>query len=374
VNASQVREIQFSQNVSQVFFGINMKCASCHDSFIDRWKLEQAYALAAVVAEEPLEIHRCDKATGKMAVAGFLWPELGSIDSTAPKEQRLEQLAGLVTHPENGRFQRTIVNRIWQRLMGRGIVHPVDVMGNRPWDGDVLDYLANYLVDSGYDLKRLVAHIVASKAYQSQVATEDDDSASDFVFRGPSVKRMTAEQFVDAAWTITGLWPTKLVAPIYPGMAQAPKKKNAPAPTPEEQKAQAAIKKEAAKSHAAREVPFRASLVNSDLLMRSLGRPNREQVVTTRPEDLTTLQALDLSNGEILADLLTQGASKILSAKPQAVGLDLVEQIYLEALSRKPSDDERVVALEIVGDKPTPDGLADFLWTVFMLPEFQLIR
>ena len=56
VNASQVREIQFSQNVSQVFFGINMKCASCHDSFIDRWKLVDAYGLAAVIAEEPLEI------------------------------------------------------------------------------------------------------------------------------------------------------------------------------------------------------------------------------------------------------------------------------------------------------------------------------
>ena len=73
-------EIQFSQNVSQVFFGINMKCASCHDSFIDRWKLDDAYGLAAIVADKPLEIFRCDKATGKMATPGFLLPELGSID------------------------------------------------------------------------------------------------------------------------------------------------------------------------------------------------------------------------------------------------------------------------------------------------------
>ena len=69
VNASQVREIQFSQNVSQVFFGINMKCASCHDSFIDRWKLTDAYGLAAVIADEPLEMARCDKPTGKIAAA-----------------------------------------------------------------------------------------------------------------------------------------------------------------------------------------------------------------------------------------------------------------------------------------------------------------
>ena len=69
VNASQVIELQFSQNVSQVFFGINMKCASCHDSFIDTWKLDDAYGLAAITAEKPLEIYRCDHPTGKMAAA-----------------------------------------------------------------------------------------------------------------------------------------------------------------------------------------------------------------------------------------------------------------------------------------------------------------
>src|SRR5207247_494479 len=99
VNASQVPELQFSQNVSQVFFGANLKCASCHDSFIDSWKLDDAYALAAVVADRPLEIHRCDKATGQKARARFLWPELGTIDAKGKKAERLEQLAGLVTHP-----------------------------------------------------------------------------------------------------------------------------------------------------------------------------------------------------------------------------------------------------------------------------------
>src|SRR5207247_2588306 len=91
VNASQVPELQFSQNVSQVFFGVNMKCASCHDSFIDKWKLDDAYSLAAVIAETPLEVHRCDKATGKLATPRFLWPELGDIDSSATKEKRLDR-------------------------------------------------------------------------------------------------------------------------------------------------------------------------------------------------------------------------------------------------------------------------------------------
>jgi hypothetical protein len=59
----------------------------------------------------------------------------------------LKQLAALMTHPQNGRTPRTIVNRLWQRLMGRGIVHPVDSMQTEPWNADLLDYLATYLVE-----------------------------------------------------------------------------------------------------------------------------------------------------------------------------------------------------------------------------------
>ncbi|HET6879372.1 MAG TPA: PSD1 and planctomycete cytochrome C domain-containing protein [Pirellulales bacterium] len=348
-NASQTVEVQFSQNVSQVFFGINMKCASCHDSFIDTWKLDDAYGLAAVVAEQPLEIHRCDKATGRIAAPHFLWAELGQIEASAPKAARLEQLAGLVTHPENGRFARTIVNRIWQRLLGRGLVHPVDVMANRPWSEDLLDYLANYFVAEGYDLKRLLEHILTSRTYQSQcVVVPAENSGEDFVFRGPEVKRMSAEQFMDAVWQITGTSPGKPIAPVeLPAF---------PPETPHEQQF------------------IRASLVFCDELMRSLGRPNREQVVTTRGDVLTTLQALDLSNGTELAETLDRGAASLLKEHSSSEAGDLVRRLYLEALSREPSPEELATATELVGSPPTSAGLADLLWAVFMLPEFQLIR
>ncbi len=349
VNASQVREVQFSQNVSQVFFGVNMKCASCHDSFIDRWKLEDSYGLAAIIAETPLEIHRCDKPTGKVAAAKFLWPELGSIDASKPKLDRLEQLAKLVTTPDNGRFTRTIVNRIWQRLIGRGIVHPVDVMANEPWSEDLLDYLAGYLIDHQYDMKALIEHIVSSQVYQSRPATSSEESTADsYVFRGPEVKRMTAEEFIDAVWMITHAGPDKMDAPFK---RAAPATSESPSPQ-----------------------FVRASLVHCDELMRSLGRPNREQVVTTRGENLTTLQALDLSNGQVLADTLTRGATKWLEAHPRETPETIVESIYLQALGRHPSGEEMVTARELVGSPASADGLADLFWVMFMLPEFQLIH
>jgi len=349
VNASQVPELQFSQNVSQVFFGINMKCASCHDSFIDTWKLDDAYSMAAIIAERPLEIHRCEKPLGRKASPRFLWPELGKIDATQSRGQRLEQLARLVTHPDNGRFQRTIANRIWQRLFGRGIVHPVDVMANKPWSEDLLDYLGAYLADHGYDLKHLIEHIVRSRAYQSRAVVRGEEMpAENYVFRGPERKRLTAEQYLDAVWQITRTAPAKAVKTFAPP--------SFPTSTPVERQY------------------IRAALVNADALMRSLGRPNREQVVTTRPDQLTTLQALDLSNGQILAKTLMRGAANLLKDNPKVTSQELIERIYHRALCRRPSVAELAAAREILGAAVTSESLADMLWVMFMLPEFQIIR
>jgi hypothetical protein len=349
VNASQIVELQFSQNIGQVFFGANLKCASCHDSFIDNWKLDDAYGLAAVIADKPLPTFRCDKPTGKTAGPKFLFPELGSIDPALPKARRLEELARLATHPDNGRFSRTIANRIWHRMMGRGLVHPVDVMGNKPWNDDLLDYLAVYLVENKYDLKKLIEHIATSKTYQSRaVSLSKEPSGEGYIFHGPELKRLSAEQFVDAIWMITGTAPGKPTAPA--AVPQFPES------TPPERRF------------------VRATLVDADDLMRSLGRPNREQVVTTRPEQLTTLQALDLANGQTMTSTLARGAANILKAHPKMSPEELVGMIFLRALSRKPTPDELVAAKGLLGAKPNVENVADLLWAVAMLPEFQLLR
>src|SRR5439155_11887445 len=101
-----------------------------------------SYGLAGVYADKPLEMERCTKPLGETASMKFLYPQLGSIDEKQPREQRLTQLAQIITAERNGRLSRTIVNRLWQRLMGRGIVEPVDEMDNPPWNADLLDALA----------------------------------------------------------------------------------------------------------------------------------------------------------------------------------------------------------------------------------------
>lgn len=116
----------------------------------------------------------------------------------------------------------------------------------------------------------------------------------------------------------------------------------------------------------------RAALVAADPLLVALARPNREQVVTTRPTAATTLQALELTNGETLADLLKRGAQHLLTAPSAAKG-DLISTLYEKALGRKPTGPELQLAREIVGQPVRPAGVEDFLWAVTMLPEFQLI-
>ena len=85
VNASQTPEMQAAQNISQVFMGVNLKCASCHDSFINDWQLADAYGLASIYADRPLEMVECDRPTGKTAPMKFLYAELGSIDPASPR-------------------------------------------------------------------------------------------------------------------------------------------------------------------------------------------------------------------------------------------------------------------------------------------------
>ncbi|MEK6238078.1 MAG: DUF1549 domain-containing protein [Planctomycetales bacterium] len=505
VNASQTREIQFAQNVSQVFLGINMKCASCHDSFIDRWTLSEAYNLAAIYADKPLELNRCDKPTGKMAKPKWIFPELGDVDPNASKTERLKQLAELMTHPDNGRFTRTLVNRIWERLMGRGVVHPVDAMHTQPWNEDLLDYLAARFAEDGYDLRKFIRFVMTSRAYQSRAVILKEEPGGDYVYAGPIAKRMTAEQLLDSIWRITGTNPAApearvdrfsksestdsnspldrlKVAPIAAKWIwrdgevgkklQLRKKFNlSAAPVAAKltstcdnafvmkingervaasrewqkpvyvdvtrylqvgenmvevdaemfggaagficpidfrdgagQRVIATDKTWEARPPgdkawaAAAEInshgkgpwgailnpkatvglpnraapPVRAALVKNDFLMRSLGRPHRDQVVTSRPSELTTLQAIDLSNGEILADCLRRGAKRL--ADQGKSGEELAAWIFRYALAREPSVGERAVLAKVVGDGRDPVAVEDLLWMVFMQPEFQMIR
>ncbi|MBX3731399.1 MAG: DUF1549 domain-containing protein [Verrucomicrobiae bacterium] len=517
VNASMTPPMQAAQNISQVFMGVNLKCASCHDSFIDDWQLSDAYGLAGIYSEERLEMVLCDKPTGRIAPLRFLFPQLGAVDPEAPRDRRLEQLARLITGPDNGRLSRTIVNRLWARFLGRGLVEPLDVMQHPAWDPDLLDWLAEDLVAHGWDLKRTMEQILTSRAYQLPAVSLPEAPDEAFVFRGPGIRRLTAEQFRDALGSVTGVWPDRPEGGldallVEPGSAEplpaspfwiwsdahaatsAPPGTNwfrrplvlanvpgeatlhvqvdnavrvflnggrirgveaadwdrpgiydlrrglrtgtnelvleavngGDAPNPAGLLAYVKLRPDAdgggdpldvasdaawgvsdrpvnaaapdegvvwrpaqvlgppgmepwravdtlARSVAGRPVygQVRASLTAADPLMLALGRPNREQVTTVRQSAPTTIQALELTNGETLSTLLHRGAERLLAGGTD--GRQLTERLFVRALSRPPNAQELDLSLGLVGEPPRREGVEDLLWSLAMLPEFQFI-
>lgn len=346
INSSQSTQMQAAQNVAQVFLGLNLKCASCHDSFISDWKLEDAYGFANIFADSTLEVHRCDQPTGKMAKSRMLYPELGEISADAATEQRLKELAEFLAQPQDGRLYRTLVNRIWAQLMGRGIVEPVDVMDNLPWSQDLLDWLAYDFAESGYDIKRLLKQILTSKTYQLRSVTVQDPAelvSEKFKFSGMVRRRISAEQFADAV--------SRAFHPVYADSVMALKR------LPEDIRARA---------------PFpRASLVINDKFQTALGRPNRETVSTGRTSQANLLQALELTNGTTFYETLKAGSKEWKEKFPDSK--QLIITLYQRAYGRAPTPEELSVALKAVGEKPEESGIQDMVWAIALSPEFQLI-
>src|SRR5262249_52949947 len=179
-------------------------------------------------------------------------------------------------------FARTAVNRIWKRLVGRGLVEPVDDMDAEPWSPELLDWLAADFVERGYDLKALIEQIMTSRAYQAPAVDRNPKDEGDNFFRGPAVRRITAEQFMDAISSITGQW-------------------------------RALVTSEAKLASRSREWRFASSR-----LTRGLGRPIRDQVFTDRAAEATTLQALELVNGETITRILQRAAKRMIGELPPA--------------------------------------------------------
>ena len=348
INASQRTEMQAAQNVAQVFLGLNLKCASCHNSFISDWKLTDAYGFANIFADSSLEINRCDKPTGKFTRPQMLWKDLGMIDSMESRKVKMAQLAEIMVKPENGRLYRTIVNRIWKQMLGRGLVEPVDQMDNQPWSQDLLDWMAFNFQKNGGDIKALIYSIATSKTYQTRsVGLKDpnDIVLQNYTFRGSLRKRITAEQFSDIVGTI--------IDPIFPDSIMKFKPQYAPGFVP----------------------PggyfARAAFVANNSFLIALGRPNRENVATGRESQANLLQALELTNGERFNAMLKRGAIKWQNR--YADGESLLSAFYTLSFGRKPSSKEKAVAMKILGNAPTLEGIQDFFWAALLLPEIQII-
>ncbi len=339
-NENHTVTLQTAANVGQVFLGTSMKCASCHDHFEnDEWPQERFLAFAGLFAAEDLEKIRCELKSGQMIAARFPFDTDGaSAEVPTDLDARLHLAAQLITDPANPRFAKTIVNRLWKRYFGLGLVEPVDDLRDDvpASHGELLDWLAYDFLAHGCDLQHTIRLILSSNTYQLRYDAAQADQfdaaspASPRYFRSPQLRRLTAEQVLDSV---------RLAA-------------------------------------TGDLLPEQRTLLDgrSTALMRALGRPaSRNEISTARPDDLAVVQSLELMNGGELQEMLQ--LANVPDNLARGDQRRLVDLAYRTVLSRSATPEERNTGREFLTASPDIEaGYRDLLWALVCSPEFQYLQ
>ncbi len=348
--------------VSQLFLGVRLDCAKCHHHPFEVWGQDDFYGFAAFFGRigrkgagisAPIsggeEAVYLGPPTGRRAgpvkhpVTGEAMmptPLLGQPLDLPPDQDPREVLADWITAPDNPYFAKVIVNRIWADLMGRGIVEPVDDLRatNPPSNPELLEALAHHFRDNRYDLKKLIRTLATSYAYQLSTTPNESNAADLRNYSRHYRQRLRAEVLLDMVCDITGI-PERFEA-MPPG------------------------------SRAMELWTVRSQSIFLD----SFGRPDPNQdPPCERTSETTVVQALHLMNSPALHRKVTadDGRCARLATSSQTPA-EIIEELYLLAYCRYPTDSERTNALKRFA-KPGASrrsATEDLLWALINTPEF----
>jgi hypothetical protein len=351
VNFYQIEDTtqKTAENVAQVFLGTRLQCAQCHNHPFDRWTMDDYYSFTAFfsqigrkTAEDYRETIIFDQRSGEathLVDGRAMKPKfLGDVEPDVSTRDRRAVLADWITSPENPYFAVNVANRVWAHFMGAGIVEPVDDVrvSNPASNPDLHAKLGAKLIEYKYDLRQLVRDICNSHAYQRSSEPNETNSTDTRNFARAQVRRIPAEVLLDCLCAVTGA-PEK-----YPGLPMG-----------------------------ARAVQI-ADGGLSTYFLTTFGRATRTTVCACEPKTEPTLsQALHLLNGSAVHDKINEGklVETMLDAgkKPN----EIVEEIYLRCLGRKPTEAESQRIAELCGtaEKPVAE-LQDVFWAVLNSREF----
>ncbi len=315
------------------------------------------------------------KVPGEMVKPAFPWDKQLTVSN---KESRPAQLAKFITGSRL--FAKVHVNRLWHRLFGRGLVHPVDDFRakNTPSHPELLEYLADELIRSKFDSKHVLRLILNSKAYQRSSMPVSEEKDHEYLFARQRLRKMTAEQLSDSIMTATGYGKRgieTLEKPRQMGYLMNFDMGGYKPNTMEmEDAGEGEDKSEGVGWSADLPTPAR-----SGTFLHSFNQPAREQIVCERTTNGSITQALELLNGNG-SNVLTRNrpeslTRKILKArmKVDAIG----EEIYLAYLSRYPTAREKKLVREaFIGKKKKAyvETIEDLQWVLLNTREFKFIR
>ncbi len=348
-----------AETTAQLFFGIRMQCAKCHNHPFERWTQDDYYSMAAFFArvrhkKDPIEPGATPQQPGAEIVydgrsgevtqprtGQVMKPKFmgGAVPNIPQGADRRRVLADWLASTENPFFAKSVVNRIWYHLNGKGIVDPVDDFrdSNPSANDELLDALANDFATHKFDVKHLIRTIMNSRTYQLSAQTNAYNADDTKYFSHAVPKMMTAEQMLDAVCAVTEV-PEK-----FPGLPLGTRATQLP---------------DGDINH-----PF----------LKTFGQPARELACECeRESDSNLAQALQLINGPTINEKIRNPNNRIgrlLAAKTKEI--DLLNELYLTALSRLPNPENVEAALGHVA-RATDKRKAweDVQWALFNAKEF----
>jgi hypothetical protein len=364
-----------AEATAQVFLGIRLQCAKCHNHPFDRWTQEDYHRWAALFARVQYRIIE-NKRTDKLDKHEFAGEQIVYLDresevthprtgdvlqprflgGNAPKVgsdgDRLAALADWVARPDNPYFARAQVNRVWFHLLGRGLVDPNDDFraSNPPANPALMEALAGDFVAHKFDLRHLVRTIMLSRTYQLSSRPNDTNADDDANFARGQIRPLQAEQLLDGFSAVLGV-------PIeFPGQPKGLRATQLPGVAPRERG---------------------QSVSETARFLSVFGKPVRSlSCECERSEDATLNQAFQLITGEMLNRMLSEPNNRI--GKQMAAGKTndaIVEELYLAALCRPPSAAERDTARKILARaSDRRKALEDVAWGLVNAKEFLLRR
>jgi hypothetical protein len=341
-----------TETTAQLFLGIRIQCAKCHNHPFERWSQDNYYGIAAAfarVGRRPGGNAKEEEVVFRENGGEIQQPRTGKTmkvhlllkgDVNVPDDvDRRTVFARWLTSPGNPFFARTCVNRIWGHLMGRGIVEPVDDFrdSNPPSNAKLLDELAQQFVIHGYSSKWAMRTVMKSHIYELSARKNDFNKDDELYFSHANTRMLTAEQLLDAICAVTD------VPEHFTGQPAGTRAVELPDPP------------------------------TDNYFLKVFGQPQREMACQCeRSTDSNLSQALQMINGPVVHNKLRDEAGRI----PQMIKAakkddEIIASLYLTALSRQPASEELAASkAHIARSSDRRQALEDIGWAILNCKEF----
>jgi hypothetical protein len=440
--------LPYVDNIVRVLLGTQIGCAQCHDHPFDHWTQHEFYELAAFTAgtrtrlggvmragkpgKEPKPVppptvrklvKEARDAKGKKAGALVQFiqanatsvsydattlklphdyqyddakpldpvrPELlwGTVPASVRNADGREQFAAWMVGRTNRQFARTIANRLWKKVMGVGLVEPVDDFreGNPASDPELLEQLTDLVIRLDFDLREYVRVLVSTSAYQRRAVVHAPTAAAPFRYPGPALRRMTAEQVWDSIVGLIARNPWSVQRPTAAEIADVAGVDLRTATIDDvERQFDRFVSRYGPGAYQRRlnqvcgyrgQWLLKASEMPTPLplghFLRQFGQSDRETIEGGRTVP-TVPQILAMFNGPITHAMLEQGSvayETVMAHEPD----EAVDVVFLTVLSHEPTPDDRQAAIEEVIASDPATGYGNLIWALLNTREFLFIQ